>query len=576
MIKRLLSALLIISFASPNLTADAPKAPVSSWYADLLAYYPEQKKPYADPHNLSLVPAEQHHVALQLFAADHAPSTAHLLLKNSPNKELKLYGDQGILKTDRTQTAVGHAVYVGMLASASKHELPARQSIVRFLAQNSQLRDELHNHLKKFAEAEAVFLKLYQGKLLAAVTSSPEALGASKRLSIIGSFANICGFAVPLPGATIGLGALAAASTWALSRFARRTAPWEFIKTWGGKAFMPYQLHQNWRRAEAAIQTPDTTPEAIDLANATWKKHAILYSAIWLGAACWGFYTLSNTVTDLSAQHVPLRALKSAFGNMEEITKLLEQESRLTQNMPEIEALKSLFDTESNTELFKLLAEESFKEPFSMSAAYGNILVANKLMHTSARLQLRNALEAVGKIDAYLAAASLIADSNQQIRHTFVKFNKRNEPYIKFVDLTGGDQAHGKISFELSNRSKGLVIKRDQSQAQTITNAILLAHAFGIAPAREVEMSLFDGLIVHCNTQAANEPLCEDVTLCLNKLAQQRNPQTNLAIIDNLTPAENHSAHDSCVQAAQKAAQLPNTITIITTDCPHVAAAIRG
>src|SRR5579872_2787289 len=133
--KQILSLVLAASFATSGFAN----------YASLLPQYPVVKDCYADKYQLSLVPAEQKRVALQLLATN-VPTAEQ---KVSSGKSVRLFGPEGVISgLNKTQTALGHAALVGMLANSTKQQAQARQNSVRLLAQNSQLADELATHLK--------------------------------------------------------------------------------------------------------------------------------------------------------------------------------------------------------------------------------------------------------------------------------------------------------------------------------------------------------------------------------------------------------------------------------------------
>ena len=147
----------MIRFTSFVLTLSMATSGLAN-YAQLLHHYPTVKECFADKHELSLVPAEQQRVALQVLSNNAQPST-----ENIPNRDAKLFGPTGeIAAMGKTQTAFGHAVMASMLANNDTQQTQSRQNVVRLIAQNSQLADELATHLKRFAEAEAVFLKFYK------------------------------------------------------------------------------------------------------------------------------------------------------------------------------------------------------------------------------------------------------------------------------------------------------------------------------------------------------------------------------------------------------------------------------
>jgi len=563
-IKTSLNIFLVTSFAT------APVAAASdSWYQNILAHYPQVEAPYGDQYQLTLVPAEQRRVALSLFATDHTPQTSHVLLKNNPGASLGLFGETGLVKAiDRTKTAVGHAALAGMLVSASKQEVSQRQAAVRILAQNSQLADELHVALGKFAQAEEVFLKIYQPTEAPTIaTPSTSMMGLKSTFNSIGAAANIFGIAVPLPGwaAATGLGAT-------LGAFAAKLAGlphvWNTFKKYAGYTCMPYQLHRNYLDAQNQAAQGGN---ADDITSA-FNKKAIGLSALWFASACWGLYRYRTLATDLSATQVPLRALSVGLTTMEEVLKMVEGDDRLAAAIPELQSIKGLFDQYANRpEALKTLLEwlqnDTFKKPFSlMDSDSGTILAAQKLTASAVRLQLRNAFEAIGKLDAYLSMATLLTESKEK-RYSFVKWVKRPQPLVKLTRLWSpvSDLQPSNISLGTDTRT----IATTPEQTKPLAHALLLAHTFGVVPADEAEMTALDDMVVHCDGT-------QDSSDCLNSFASGRRATSlGMAIIDG--PAnDQHSNSDACVQLARKIAQTPNIVAVVATQCPHARSVLTA
>jgi hypothetical protein len=558
----------IMSFLLSLVFAGAPvQAATQSPYALLTAHYPQPKECYADKHKLSLVPQEGRRVALGLLATNDTNNRPSLL-KNSPHAETKLFGDDGVIASiDKTQTSVGHAAFVSMLAHPNKQQLQSRQNMVRIFAQNSQLADELTTQIKRFAEAEALFLTFYRDSVVTPESSVSSWTGFNKKISLVGSVANMCGIAVPLPGPAALIAAVATLGTWGLYRISSIQAPWINLRNYGRKLCMPFQLHNNYQTIIGRIGQEGVD---LDAAQQEWRNASLKYCAIWFAAACWGLYTYSKTLTEMSAQQVSLRALKAGLSAAEEISRILDQDPRLAQSMPELKALKTLFDPNEHGSEFKRLLinlqEGSFKEPFCASASFDAITTAHQLMGTSARLQLRNAFEAIGKIDAYLAASTLITEGVNGAHYNFVKWANRGGAYVKFVDLYNPVNPAQRISFELRGNSKH-VLGRNQNEAAVVATALMLAHAFGITPARETELSPLEDLVVLSNTDTdahatKSAPLLE---------VAAHSP--GVVIIDHAA-TESADARTACLQAVNDCAN-NQRITIVTTNCPHVATKVR-
>jgi hypothetical protein len=561
-LQKTLIALLLTSFT----TAPVVAAEQTSWYKGLAPYYPQQESVYGDKYELTLLPHEKKRVAVEMLATDHAPETQHVLLKNNPGKSLGLFGDNGLLQTiDRTQTAVGHAVLAGMLASASKQEITQRQSAVRLLAQNSQLADELHAALKKFAEAESVFLKIYASQE-APATGVPSTTWMSTKsvFNRTATLANICGFGIPVPEwaatgfVTASIGAI-------LAKAARFPQPFNVFK----KAWVPYHFSNLFKTVEDAADNEHAN-EAQIMRNFNGKSTFLMLW--WAASAAYGLYRYRTTAIDLSAQQVPLRALSVGLVTMEEILKMVESDDRLTAAIPELQSVKGLFDQyasrpEELKTFLEWLQNDTFKKPFSMlDSDPGTIMAAQKLSASATRLQLRNAFEAIGKLDAYLSMATLITESKAQ-RYTFVKWIKRPQPLVKLTRLWNPRGGQQPVSISLGSDTRTIVTNAEDSKM--IANALLLAHTFGVVPADEAEMTQFDDMVVHCDNT-------EDGTVCLNLFASgRRSSALGIAIIEG--PAtENHSSSDNCVSLARSIAKMPNTVAVVATQCPHATSVLGG
>ncbi len=155
-------------------------------------------------------------------------------------------------------------------------------------------------------------------------------------------------------------------------------------------------------------------------------------------------------------------------------------------------------------ELQSLLSCATFKDGKSFFYWRGKVLRAHSLMQKVLE-ELRPCFRALGELDAHYAIATLCrSHASKKAQFTLANFVESNVPTMNFVDcwipvLSADTVIQNNIQFNVDNHGGKLIITGPNGGGKstflkTIGQALLLAHSWGIVPARSNKLSLCNGL----------------------------------------------------------------------------------
>ncbi len=220
-----------------------------------------------------------------------------------------------------------------------------------------------------------------------------------------------------------------------------------------------------------------------------------------------------STKKGLIQSHRNLEALRTRMVQVADFIKAVQVVEKLVNQNPELQKVlpakikndlalsKSL--SAKMRELVELLNTATFKKSISIFYLRGKVLYAN-LLFSQIKHELVPAMKAVGEIDAYCSIARLVQESDQnQNKFSFVTFDETAQAYLEldgcWISVLNPNEAVAN-SMTLGKTKPGKVIITGPNGGGKSTwlkaagQAVVLAQAWGIAPARHAHMSIFDAV----------------------------------------------------------------------------------
>lgn len=174
--------------------------------------------------------------------------------------------------------------------------------------------------------------------------------------------------------------------------------------------------------------------------------------------------------------------------------------------------------------LFGLLQSTTFKQESSLFYSRGHVLITHALL-CEIKQDLLPLMQAVGLIDGYLSICRVYKAHKDDSEHPFclVKFSDAASPEIQIIDgwlpLIARNQVHNSI-FLGGAQTRNMVLTGPNgggksSVLKLMGGIAVLAHSWGIVPARSCVMTVFTGL-----RTSFNPP--EDITQDLSTFMAQK------------------------------------------------------
>jgi hypothetical protein len=632
-LKRLLSVILCCSLlSSPALHAvNAAEEANNSLYAVIKKEYlpgislskPEPKpdsgkkdeKP--DLTVRTLTQDERKVIAFDLLASKNQLKDQGFLTRNSWY-DLELFNSSNVLKTiNRTRTSFGEAVLGTMLVNGAGVNPEKNQALVRSLVDDTALFTKVDNTLKEFADAEGLFLSYYlptdpakenyfkdlyfgdrMSTVLGGANKSPGLLGLTTNIlstryaSIIAAGQDLV---VTLPVSYAGIKLIQNA-------LAKQggTLPPGFAKT---LLLFGMPLAGMLAHAKALYKGPLNEQNlsrenlAKEMGTFGFTSRMLLYEAPYALAGvaavqALGWYlTGKESYTQLRKQidsthylQSHLIACGSAVRALNQIQAIASAHN-LSATIPELKAIDKLqTQNDEITKLVGLLNTKTFEGKASYWSHLGRVLVAHRLMAEHCR-SLRDAFEAVGKLDAFMSAAKLYKDHlNQPVKFCFVNFISGSKtPYLKLGNfwnpvLPTNVAVANTVEFGAPGKHRHMILTGLNSAGKStvikgIAEAVLIAQIFGIAPATEATMTPFTVINTHImmkddieNHRSLFQVEVDQAKNMLQRVRALNGNQFALVIIDEMfrsTGPDHAQVHS--YNYAKSLATFPNVITLEST-----------
>jgi DNA mismatch repair protein MutS len=453
---------------------------------------------------------QQKYVVFTQILSDIKPLSQDPTLEQASWQDLELYKFGNLAGSiKRTNTMVGQAVLCHELACPASllDSSKKRQAITRTFVEKQALFNEVDRALQQFQRIEPIFLKLWEEE-------SPvqkEFINLISGMPLGKKSPNIQGF----------------------------FGHWSRVQTILVLGAM-FVLEARFLNISLKKFTSNNIPEGVrqlELGAIFGLIIKAILDQTWLVNAATKF--IQTKLINLATAIDSLRKLRNALA----ASKVLRED------LPSFKVLDQLFSNHGNhhskqlDQLIALLQEDTFKGQASYFSKIGNIITAYHLIQ-EVRHELRPVLEAVGLIDAYLSMAKLYKEfeHHEKTPYCFVSFADLNHPYVALTDfwnpvLNPTKAIPNSIELGKQDGPRGIIITGQNTAGKsTITKAIidciLLAQAFGIAPARSATITPFKILNTFINV---TDDLAHGLSLFANEVYRSK---IMLERIKNLTPNE--------------------------------------
>lgn len=213
----------------------------------------------------------------------------------------------------------------------------------------------------------------------------------------------------------------------------------------------------------------------------------------------------------LQGKLIPLGAAVRA---MDHLRETITHSAALRSAMPnELKKLHKLIGGGSGNqkldELIRLLNTDTFTNTATVLSLSGRILAAHKLMQ-EVRYELRDALEALGTIDAIASMAKLVKEyETQDNKYCFVNLTTEAQPHLKAVNfwnplVTMKKPVPNTVELGAQGANRNMILTGQNTAGKSTTlrsllQGVLLAHVFGVAPAESMDLTPFKLIRTHIN-----------------------------------------------------------------------------
>lgn len=487
----------------------------------------------------------------------------------------------------KTKTEIGRAQFYSLLGASTPDakEIESRQTIIKTLLKNRDLRARINELLKIYANSEDLFLShwrtddqyaqnivkhyCFSDPVLSSFNNSPIAIQIKHLYSCLKQTNQLASNFYGLSSLTLCLLAVAIDKTHQKS-----TELMEFSR----------QYHQNDLLNKFLW---DIGPNALKYGLTALSSYFLFY---------WTQESIDNIIDNLMFEeiiHLKLKYVAKILHSMHSLAKQLEEDKELLILLPELKALYNLFMTtpEQNAPLYdllKLLLSDTFaNETETLFASRGKIMLAYIGLNTL-KDDLLPALQALSLIDAYSATAEFMEENSKQF--CFAELQQKNMPYLYLEEFINPLVLERKNSTSTRNPvpntielghdgpSRNCIITGPNAGGKsTLIKAIginvLLAQSLGIAAAKKCLLTPFSFVATYLNItddiNSGNSLFKAEVLRTqelINTLASLPKNHHGLLIFDEIfngtTPVEGSAA---AYAVAEFLGNLLNGITIIAT-----------
>lgn len=585
-------------------------------------------------------PQEKRCMLFELFARNEAitgttPELINTALRVTL-KDLDVYYGTGedtgqtlVSKIDNTQTVFGEVGLARAISapSADASLLKLRQDFIKELVENEALFNELAALFARVRNAESgffsylrkndpvseqLFKDLYFTRAgFAQLNDSSLALEGLTRLGNLGTAWKIGGDLAIWVGLTylMAKGAAAAARNMDMKDSMGNplvvpdaTLAGAFKSTYNSikSLFDPREYIKEYQSLDTEIAKA-IAGGAMPADRASLAKKigtGVLYGKAVAAAAIIGYksYVIKGAVNQaqqtkdaINYLHTRLIDVATIIDACRQLNELAKENPAMASGVFSIADLQSLFNNEqtgSFGQLIQLLQTNTFKGKASFFSLSGRVLAANKLMTTEIE-KFCPCLASLGEIEACLSMAQLYKTmQNERVSYSFVDFVQTDKPYINLVDFWNPFVDANIVvtnSLELGQgaaASKIILTGSNTGGKSTILKGIminlLLAHTFGMGPAKIIIISPFDFmgsyLRVNDDTAAGDSKFKKEVLrakmLC-QTMDSLEEDEFGFVVIDELfTGTGSEKAAAAANKVAQKLTDLDNNLYILATHFP--------
>jgi|SaaInlLV_10m_DNA_2_1039722.scaffolds.fasta_scaffold00147_33 DNA mismatch repair protein MutS len=443
---------------------------------------------------------------------------------------------------NRAKTYFGKGVFSRLLLTptSSIGDIVRRQKVSRELVENEYLFNEIENITEEFKNIESYFISLWND------TREYNALLGNQYYFKNSFFAGTMQLVLPkktynrlfnyldkktgvlevnFPFATVGhIAALVSAIniyylfSGRIFRFVKEHRGDSFGK-WGEKWGEKFENISNARRdsGEGGFKKGCKTVGSIFELQRFFIEHMAAPFSLFICVSSIRslLQQINFDVKSFNLAHKHLVALSSVVNKSLSKLKDLSDENEVLRNgIPSLYSIDVLLDNTKSKlvdleKLLKALKKRTFGKnlKFPMVSSFrGRVLSAYKMLD-EVKDNFLNIFEAIGELDAYLAVAKLIKDSDEHAPYCFVDFRYSSVPSIKldscwnpFVsseEIVTNDISLGSLDSSGSAVITGPNAGGKSTLMKTIALSILTAQSFGIAPAAKAEMTPFSYIDSH-------------------------------------------------------------------------------
>ncbi len=439
---------------------------------------------------------------------------------------------------DRTTTKMGGA-YLRLLLSRPTAEiemLQSRQGMIKGLMED-QVLSELQTYLKEMGETEVHLLSCWDSE---------------KQLP--GSSAALYYRMNPKVNAVLNNSALALDFS-ALSGTAKKVIN-TAMQAVSGVLFAAFAMYETGR-ALTDTETPEwvtgyadrfigTTPLGSPAALALLPNNPVVNASIAATASYGCLASLESTYGWLIADTAMLPLMRSVlssvatqYKNMKKIQTLLQDKPEITQGLEHFSKLEDFLADKELQPLFRLLDSFSFNKGNNYLFRPGEVLLVWELLHSSSfkkkkseqegpktsapgdkiRATFEKVMPAIGEIDAFLSAALLMQNSQEdqhsRVKYQFPHFIRNAQPVLQIQGMWNPriDQEKAiptNVSLGGPNWPQGMVITGPNKGGksclgQGIAAAVTMAQSLGIAPAESMTLTPFNYVRTSMDVQGSVE-----------------------------------------------------------------------
>ena len=394
------------------------------------------------------------------------------------------------------QTAMGHKRLVEMIAQpvTDLNIIEKRQQIIQELVNNDELRTRCHTILKKMQKVEPLFYDLHMTKELREL----------EKTLYFGTVLGKLGLNRPLP---------LSVST----RFMQVTRIIGVLSApilMGIAIKMTPQTIENIRNPKGKDYSEQQTTKILSIFQLFGLTYGGFLSPILTILSASAIKQEANAILNMQERLIGASSYLTSVNNL---ANTLSKNSIINQHMPELKQVLHEFadgiqKSSDFNKLNTLLAKSTFdKSKPSVLSSPGNILMAYKhFMKESVRFEYGDIKNILGELDVYVALAQKIKEhQNSNAPFCFVQFVPTSDkPVINAVDfwnpfIHADNVVCNSIGLNTGNERNMILTGPNTGGKSTTMKALmisaLLAQTFGIAPAKELTMTIFSKFLSYLN-----------------------------------------------------------------------------